>query len=219
MSPTGATGFPLVLAAPSGAGKTTLARALVERDDRVVFALSATTRPPRPGEKDGVHYRFVDEAGFDRLERDGELLEWATVHDYRYGTLKRGVESALASGHIVVLDIDVQGARRIRALFRGAVLVFILPPSADELERRLRGRAGESPRDTAVRLRTALQELGSAAEFDYIVINDDLESTIGVLEGILEAERHRTGRKAGLHVHTAEMIGRLRHMIEEKSAT
>jgi guanylate kinase len=219
MNQTVAAGFPLVLAAPSGAGKTTLARALVARDPETVFALSATTRPPRPGEKDGEHYRFVDDAGFDRLERQGELLEWARVHQHRYGTLKEGVEAVMSSGRIVVLDIDVQGARRIRSLFEGAVLVFILPPSADEMEKRIRRRPGESAADTAVRMRTALQELGAAPEFDYIVINDDLELAIGVLEAIIAAERHRTDRKTGLEDHTAAMIDRLRDMIEEKTAT
>lgn len=212
-------GFPLVLAAPSGAGKTTLAKALVQRDAQVEFALSATTRPARPGEVDGVHYRFVDDAAFDRLVRDGALLEWARVHRHRYGTLKEGVEVSLGNGRVVCLDIDVQGARQIRSIFADAVLVFILPPSANELGRRLRGRAGESAQDIAVRMRTALQELGAAREFDYIVVNDDLESAIGVLGGILTAERHRTSRKTGLDTETTELISRLSDMIEEKSAT
>jgi guanylate kinase len=219
MSGPGTSAFPLVLAAPSGAGKTTLARAIVERDGSAVFALSATTRAPRPGERDGEHYRFVDNSGFDRLEREGGLLEWARVHRHRYGTLRGGVDEALREGRTVILDIDVQGARRIRTLFEGAVLVFVLPPSVDELERRLRTRAGETAQDTAIRLATALRELGAAHEFDYIIINDDLKSAVGVLESILVAERHRTARRTRLSEHTAAMLDRLRDMIEEKTAT
>ena len=190
--------FPVVLAAPSGAGKTSLARALVERHDELVFSLSATTRLARPGERHGDDYEFVDEAGFDALVRDDALLEWATVHGRRYGTLRRGVAAALADGHTVVLDIDVQGARRVRTTLPDAVLVFVLPPSVDEMTRRLRTRASESDEELATRLRTAQEELEAVADFDYVVVNDDFEEAMRTIECIISAERIRVTRLQGL---------------------
>lgn len=191
--------FPLVLAAPSGAGKTSLARALVERWPDMVFSLSATTRAPRPGEVHGRDYEFVDDAGFASLVARGELLEWATVHGRSYGTLRRGVESALAQGNTVVLDIDVQGARVVRRTLSEAVLVFILPPSAAEMRRRLVNRgSGEDAGELATRLRTARAELEAVTEFDYVIENDDFELSMRKLEAIVAAERASTRRLAGL---------------------
>ena len=210
--------FPLVLAAPSGAGKTTLARAIVERDPAAVFSLSATTRPPRPDERDGDHYRFVDDREFDRLEREGALLESARVHAWRYGTLRASVEDALLRGRTVVLDIDVQGARRIRTLFADAVLVFVLPPSADELERRLQARGSEGLAEKRLRMQTALNELRAVREFDYLIVNEDLETAIGVLESILAAERHRPSHAEHMTERAGELIDRLRDMIERRTA-
>jgi guanylate kinase len=204
--------FPVVIAAPSGAGKTTLARAVVERTQHLVFALSATTRPPRAAERDGRDYRFVGDEQFDRLIEAGELLEWANVHSHRYGTLRDGVRAALDAGDCVVLDIDVQGARRVRDLFPDAVLVFVLPPSTAELERRLDGRGTERAEEREVRLRSALMELGAVAEFDYIVVNDDFESAVRALEGIVEAERHRRTR----YVALGERVTQLERMIRSK---
>lgn len=186
--------FPIVLTAPSGAGKTTIARALVARRRDLVFALSATTRPPREGERDGLDYRFVDDAGFDELRRTGELLECAEVHGRLYGTLRAGVIEALDAGKVVVLDIDVQGARRIRDLFPEAVPVFLLPPSPQTWVERLTGRASEDEAERRVRLGTALKELRAVAEFDYVVINDDLELALRSIEAIVEAEQHRPAR-------------------------
>jgi len=206
---------PLVLAAPSGAGKTTLARALVAGNDALVFSLSATTRPARPGERDGIDYRFVDEAGFEALRAGGELLEWATVHGHRYGTLRAGVEAALARGRTVVLDIDVQGARQIRATFPDAVLVFILPPNAGELVRRLQGRGSEKLPETVRRMRTALRELEHAASFDYIIVNDDLGSATGVLESIVTAEEHRADRPNGMQARIADLRTQLTEWLKE----
>jgi len=191
--------FPLVLAAPSGAGKTSLARALVERWPDVVFSLSATTRAPRPGEVDGQDYEFVDDAGFARLVGNDELLEWATVHGRSYGTLRRGVVAALAQGNTVVLDIDVQGARVLRGTLPDAVLVFILPPSVAEMRRRLVNRgSGEDADELATRLRTARAELDAVTEFDYVIENDDFEQSMRKLEAIVAAERSGVGRLAGL---------------------
>lgn len=190
--------FPFVLAAPSGAGKTSLARRLVERHADIVFSVSATTRPPRANERDGVDYHFVDDAGFEAMEQRGELLEWAWVHGRRYGTPVSSVQAALTQGRTVMLDIDVQGARQLREKLPDAVLVFILPPSGTELLRRLSGRASESDAERTQRLRTARSELQSAEDFDYVVVNDRFEETIAVLEAILTAERHRAARARDL---------------------
>jgi len=197
--------FPMVIAAPSGAGKTSIARALVERHGDVVFSVSATTRPPRGYERDGVDYYFVDDAGFDRLIADGELIEWAVVHGRRYGTLRRAVSRALERGQTVVLDIDVQGARQIREAFPEAVLVFIVPPSAEELGRRLVFRGSEAAAERQRRLENARRELTAAGEFDYVVVNDDLETAVSALESILAGERCRTARIEDL----AETLDRL----------
>ncbi|MCI0434667.1 MAG: guanylate kinase [Gemmatimonadetes bacterium] len=207
----------LVLAAPSGAGKTTLARALVERNDELVFSLSATTRPPRPGERDGRDYHFVDDAGFDRLIEQGELLESATVHGHRYGTLRWSVEAALDRGKTVVLDIDVQGADQIRKAFPDAILVFILPPSAAELLRRLQGRGSERAPETGRRIRTAVRELDAADDFDYVIVNDDLDAAIGVLGSILAARPHETDRPQAMRARIAELRTQLTRWIEERT--
>jgi guanylate kinase len=193
--------FPLVLAAPSGAGKTSLARALVARNADVVFSLSATTRPPRAGETHDIDYFFVDDAGFEDLIGQGELLEWATVHGRRYGTLRRGIDRALDAGYTVVLDIDVQGARLIRDTLHtlpDAVLVFILPPSVGEMVRRLQERASESAQELATRMRTARAELDAVADFDYVIVNDDFDDALRTIEAILTAEAFRVMRQAAL---------------------
>lgn len=167
--------FPLVIAAPSGAGKTSLARALVERRQDVIFSISATTRPRREYEVDGKDYFFVDDAEFDRLIAAGELLEHATVHNkYRYGTPRKPIERALEEGRTVLLEIDLQGARQVRAAEPSATLVFLLPPSWDELVQRLVGRGTEGEEERARRLRTAKVELAAQGEFDYRVVNDDV---------------------------------------------
>jgi guanylate kinase len=197
--------FPVVLAAPSGAGKTSLAKALVERNDGVVFSVSATTRPPRLHERPGHDYLFVDDAEFDRMLAAGELVESAVVHGNRYGTPRRGIEAAIERGEIVVLDIDFQGARQIRAAFADAVLVFVLPPSTDELIRRLLARNSETPDQRRGRLRTARVELGVAHEFDYVVVNDEFATAIRTLEAIVQAERHRVSRTLGIRERLEEL--------------
>lgn len=199
----------MVLAAPSGAGKTSLAKTLVERHDDVVFSVSATTRPPRLHERHGHDYLFVDGREFDRMREAGELVEWAAVHGNWYGTPRRGIEAAIARGEVVVLDIDFQGARRIRASFDEAVLVFILPPSAHELIRRLLERATEDEAERRARLRTARVELGVVHEFDYVVVNDDFETAVATLESILVAERHRRARTTGVQTRLDELNAKL----------
>ena len=186
--------FPLVIAAPSGTGKTSLAHALVGAEKNAVFSVSATTRRPRAGERDGVDYHFVSEAEFDRMIAADELVEWATVHGNRYGTPWSAVRDGLGAGHTVVLDIDIQGARNVRAAFDDAVLVFILPPNAGELKRRLAGRNTEGEADLRRRLSNALKELDAVAEFDYVVVNDRFERALQALEAIFHAERHAVAR-------------------------
>ncbi|WP_424448723.1 guanylate kinase [Microbacterium arborescens] len=163
----------LVLAGPTAVGKGTVAAHIRDNHPEIMLSVSATTRAPRPGEVDGEHYYFVDDAEFDRLVAEGELLEWATVHNrHRYGTPKAPIEAALAAGRTVLLEIDLQGARQVRAAAPDATLVFLLPPSWDELVDRLVGRGTEDAEERARRLRTARVELASQGEFDYRVVND-----------------------------------------------
>jgi guanylate kinase len=204
--------FPLVLAAPSGAGKTSLAHGLVDRNDDIGFSVSATTRPARSFERPGVDYHFVDDAEFSRMIDAGELVEWADVHGRRYGTPRASIERVLATEQVVVLDIDIQGARQIRSAFGGeAVLVFILPPSARELNRRLAGRGSEAESERLRRLENARRELTAAAEFDYVVVNDSYETALALLEEIVRCERRRTRRIA----HLQEDLGRLDRELQE----
>jgi guanylate kinase len=167
----------VVLAGPTAVGKGTVAAYIKEHHPEIHLSVSATTRPPRPGEAEGEHYFFVDDREFDRLVGGGELLEHATVHNrYRYGTPRRPIEQALAEGRTVLLEIDLQGARQVRAAEPSAMLVFLLPPSWDELVHRLVGRGTEGSEERARRLRTAKIELASQNEFDYRVVNEDVAS-------------------------------------------
>jgi len=166
----------LVLAGPTAVGKGTVAAHIRAHHPEIMLSVSATTRAPRPGEVDGQHYYLVDDAEFDRLIADGELLEWATVHNkHRYGTPRGPIEAALAEGRTVLLEIDLQGARQVRAAAPDATLVFLLPPSWDELVDRLVGRGTEDAEERARRLRTARVELASQNEFDFRVVNDTVE--------------------------------------------
>jgi len=183
--------FPIAICGPSGVGKTVLVDRLVERDPALVESISATTRPPRPGEENGVHYHFHDRAGFEALIAAGGLLEWATVHDHYYGTPLEPLEKALSAGRWVVLNIDVQGAANLRKRRPDTVLIFVLPPSMAELESRLRKRGANSEEEIALRLKNARVEICAAGQFDYFVVNDDVERAAGVLESIIRRERGR----------------------------
>lgn len=209
-----APGMALVIAAPSGAGKTTLARALVDRHEDVEFSVSATTRPRRKHEKGSRDYHFVEEAEFVRMQESGDLLEWAVVHGRRYGTPRAEVEQRLKDGRVVVLDIDVKGAGQVRQALPQAVLVFVLPPSAEELRRRLATRDTEPPEERQVRLQTARQELRAAALFDYIIVNDDFEAALARLEAIVTAERARVSRSGNLEQRIEALDQELAKLLE-----
>lgn len=208
--------FPVVLAAPSGTGKTTLARRLVRDSQGFCFSVSATTRAARDGEVDGTDYHFVDRDRFEVMASDGRLAEWAEVHGEMYGTPRSELEAAAARGEHVVLDIDVQGARLIRSAVPDALLVFVLPPSVDALMARLTGRGTERGAQVARRLRTALDELRAVAEFDHVVVNDDLERCLDEIRGIVRAEARRTARARALEEKVEDMRARIARVLQEE---
>src|SRR6201996_608838 len=192
-------GLMFVLSSPSGAGKTTLSRLLIERMTGLKMSVSATTRPMRPGEKDGLDYRFVDKARFEQMVTGDELLEWATVFDNRYGTPRGPVEAALSAGQDVLFDIDWQGTQQLREKARADVVsVFILPPSAGDLEKRLHSRAQDSDEVIRKRMSRASHEMSHWAEYDYIVINHEVDDAFAEVQSILKAERLKRERRTGL---------------------
>ncbi len=195
-----------IVSAPSGAGKTSLVKALVERDPRVVLSVSHTTRPPRPGERDGVDYHFVDSATFERMVAEGAFLEHAEVFGNRYGTARATVERELAADRDVILEIDWQGARQVRAAMPEAVSVFILPPSREALEARLRGRGQDDETVIARRMARAVDEMSHYDEYDYLVVNDVFETALEDLLAIVRATRLRRPAQAARH---AELLRRL----------
>ncbi len=192
-------GLVLVVSAPSGAGKTTLCRRLINEDPEISFSVSYTTRPPRPKERHGQDYFFVSRQTFEAMVRQEEFLEWAEVHGNLYGTSRSQVLERLRKGYDVLLDIDVQGAFQIRRkLAKEAVLVFILPPSLEELARRLRARSTEDEETIKRRLQAAHEEIKRARDFDYVILNEDLEEAYQKLRAILQAERQRPFRRPDL---------------------
>jgi len=185
----------LLISGPSGAGKSTVYHELLRREPRLQFSVSTTTRPPRPGERDGVDYHFVDSATFDQLVADDAFLEWADVHDHRYGTRRADVAAMEQAGRIPLLDIDVQGGVQVLdRLGEQIVSVFLLPPSWEALERRLRGRGTDSDEVVATRLRNARWEVDYADRYTYWVVNDDVDAAVGRLQAILAAEGCRARR-------------------------
>ncbi len=192
-------GLVLVVSAPSGAGKTTLCEKLLSVDKEISFSVSYTTRSPRPNEKNGKDYFFVDEKTFEKMIKEGAFLEWARVYNHYYGTSRAQVEETLAAGRDVLLDIDVQGAFQVRQkLGQDAVLVFILPPSLEELEKRLRARKTEDEKTILRRLAAAKGEISQAHQFDYLVLNDNLKEAFDQFYAILKAERQKTFRRKDL---------------------
>ena len=189
------TGVLFVVSAPSGAGKTSLLRALIPTDARLRLSVSHTTRGARPGEQDGTHYHFVDRPRFEAMVAAGEFLEHARVFDNLYGTAERSVRDVLGANFDVVLEIDWQGARQVRVRFPEAVSVFIVPPSVEALRQRLSGRGQDSAEIIDRRMRDARSELSHFGEYDYLVVNDDFDEALADLRAIVGAERLRLARQ------------------------
>jgi guanylate kinase len=202
-----AKGHLFVVSAPSGAGKSTLIHRVRERVEGLAFSVSWTTRPARPGERDGVDYHFTDDERFRRKVADGEMLEWAEVHGRLYGTGRAETDALRGRGLDVILDIDVQGAAQVLQTAPDAITVFVLPPGRAELARRLRGRGTEDEARVAARLAVAAEEVEQVDRFDYVVINDELEPAARELEAILVAGRARRDRRAP---RVREIVGTFR---------
>jgi guanylate kinase len=198
--------FLLVLSAPSGGGKSSIARNLLQGRDDLGYSVSATTRPMREGERDGVHYHFLTRDEFLRRREAGEFLETATYGGNLYGTLRSEIDRIFASGRHAVLDIEIEGARQIRASFPNSLHLFVLPPSAEVLIGRLRGRNTEPPEVVRERIHRAVEELDAVAEYDYVVVNQDLVIAVAQVAAILDAEARRVSRQNDLQ----QVIARLR---------
>jgi len=202
-------GLLIVLSSPSGAGKSTLSRMLLEADANITMSVSATTRPMRPGENEGVDYHFVDTAEFERLIEADEFAEWAYVFDHMYGSPKEPIKDALKDGRDTLFDIDWQGTQQLGYAFRtDLVLIFILPPSMRELERRLHERGTDSAEIIANRMKRAAGEIGHWAEYDYVLINDDMDKCLKDVRAIIAAERLRRERQPYLLNFVRKLVAR-----------
>ena len=202
-------GLLIVLSSPSGAGKTTISRKLMEVDSSITMSVSATTRPMRPGEVEGVDYHFVDDAEFERLIAEDEFAEWAYVFDHRYGSPKEPIKEALKDGRDILFDIDWQGTQQLEYAFRtDLVRIFILPPSMPELEQRLHDRGTDSAEVIDSRMRRAAVEIGHWAEYDYVLINDDVERCSRDVQAIVTAERLHRERQPYLMRFVRELVER-----------
>ena len=190
-------GIAYIISAPSGAGKTTLCRMASAHFPEVRNSVSYTTRKPRPGEVDGRDYWFVEDEAFDRMVDSGEFLEYAGVYGRRYGTSKKDLEALLDQGWSVILEIDVQGAARVRQALKGGVYIFILPPSLKACEKRLIARGKDSPEDIRKRLKIAEEEIKKAPSYDYLIVNDELDMAFEVLKSVMTAQKAATSRMEG----------------------
>ena len=206
---------PVVLSAPSGAGKTTIARVLVKEIEDVVFSVSATTRPARDHEVDGVDYHFLSEAEFRAMIEADELVEWAEVHGHLYGTSREALQAASEEGRFLILDVDVQGAMQMRDRVPDAVLVFVLPPSADALVERLTERGTEGEDNVTQRIENARVELEQASRFDYVVVNENLDQAIDEVRSIVLAEGRRTDRAIDLSNAIRELQDQIDRLLAE----
>jgi len=201
-------GLLIVLSSPSGAGKTTISRMLLESDPEIMMSVSATTRPKRPGEAEDVDYHFVSDAEFERLIDSGEFVEWAPVFGFRYGTPKAPVKSALREGRDILFDIDWQGTQQLHsAMGEDLVRIFILPPSMAELERRLHSRGTDAAEVIADRMQRSTGEISHWAEYDYVLINHDMDACLAEVQTIVAAERLKRSRQIGLVSFVRELIG------------
>jgi guanylate kinase len=210
--------FPIILSAPSGGGKTTIAKQLLALRDDVGYSVSCTTRAPRPGEIDGTDYYFLTHEEFARRQKAGDFAEFANVHGNMYGTLRSEISRVLSTGRHVIMDIDVQGARQFQQAFPQSVTIFVLPPSGEVLLDRLRNRKTESPQQLAARLDSALQELRAVEEYEYVVVNDNLERAVVNVGSILDAELFSRDRVSGLMHQVEELIKRLEAEIDHHSS-
>jgi len=200
-------GLMFILSSPSGAGKTTISRMLLDRDSEIQLSVSATTRPMRPGEQDGVHYHFVDQTEFDRMIANDEFYEWATVFGHSYGTPKAQIRAGLKEGRDYLFDIDWQGTQQLyQKDQQDVVRVFILPPSIDELRRRLTGRGTDAPEVIQARMDRARAEISHWDGYDYVVVNDDVEACYDQVLEILHAERMMSARQTGLIGFVRELM-------------
>src|SRR3974390_1444686 len=201
-------GLMLVLSSPSGAGKTTLSRRLLDADKNIVLSVSATTRPKRPNEKDGADYHFQSDEAFTRAVKAGDFLEYATVFDHRYGTPKKPVLDALESGRDVLFDIDWQGTQQLKETARDDIVsIFVLPPSHAELEGRPRARAQDSEAVVVTRMSQAAAEISPWPEYDYVIINDDVDAAHAKVISILNSERLKRVRQVGLSEFVRDLVG------------
>jgi guanylate kinase len=199
-------GLLIVLSSPSGAGKSTISRMLLDADQEVTISVSATTRPRRPGEVDGVDYHFVDDAGFDEMIRTGEFVEWAPVFGYRYGTPKAPVKAALRAGRDILFDIDWQGTQQLKAAMgEDLVSIFLLPPSMEELERRLRARGTDSEEVIRDRMSRAASEISHWPEYEYVLVNNDTAECLRQVQAIVAAERLKKSRQTDLVTFTRSL--------------
>ena len=202
-------GLLIVLSSPSGAGKTTISRMLLEADNQITMSVSATTRPQRPGEVNDRDYHFIDDAEFERWIQTDQFAEWAYVFDHRYGSPKEPIKEALKDGRDILFDIDWQGTQQLRGAFgTDLVRIFVLPPSMQELERRLRARGTDSEDVIESRMRRAASEIGHWGEYDYVLINEDMDHCLAEVRAIIDSERLRRDRRPYLFDFVRRLVER-----------